>query len=132
MTGEGLDPKEVWKARLKEIGYINQKAVWKKIPRAEAQMRGIKVIGTRWIDVNKGDAKRPELRSRLVAQEYNMGKEDGIFAATPPLEAVKMQVDEAATMDRGQQQEENVIMVNDVRGRSLKRRCKDPCVLSCQ
>ena len=48
-----------------------------------------------------------------MAQEYNVGKEDGIFAATPPLEAVQMQVSEAATMDRGQQ-EDKVIMVNDV------------------
>ena len=64
--------------------------------------------------MNKGDIHRPELRSRLVAQEYNVGKEDGIFAATPPLEAIQMQVSEAATMDRGQHQEEKVIMVNDV------------------
>ena len=46
-------------------------------------------IGTRWVDVNKGDDKSPEYRSRMVAKEFNDIKREDIFAATPPLEAKK-------------------------------------------
>jgi hypothetical protein len=47
-------------------------------------------IGTKRIDINKGDAKNPEYRSRLVAQESKRDKTDDLFAATPPLEAKKL------------------------------------------
>ena len=46
-------------------------------------------IGTRWVDVSKGDEKYPDYRSRLVAQETNDKKREDLFAATPPLEAKK-------------------------------------------
>jgi hypothetical protein len=115
ITGVGLNPKEVRKARMKEIDYIVKKQVWVKMPRAEALKKGYKIVGTRWIDVNKGDEINPDLRSRLVSQEFNVGKTDGIFAATPPLEAVKMLISESATMEKGQcLEEEKVMMVNDV------------------
>ena len=47
-------------------------------------------IGTRWVDINKGDEKNPEYRSRLVAQELNQSKRDDMFAATPPLEVLRL------------------------------------------
>ena len=68
ITGEELDAKEVKKARLKEVGYIHEKKVWRKISRREAQRRGIKIVEVRWIDVNKGDTQNPVFRSRLVAK----------------------------------------------------------------
>ena len=64
--------------------------------------------------MNKGDVANPDLRSRLVAQEYNVSKETGIFAATPPLEAVKMQLSEVATVEVGQCSDDKIIMINDV------------------
>ena len=33
---------------------------------------GGKIIGTRWIDVNKGDEKNPVYRSRLVGKEFHI------------------------------------------------------------
>ena len=42
------------------------------------------------MDINKGDRKSPEFRSRLVAQEIKKDKRDDLFAATPPLEANTM------------------------------------------
>ena len=47
-------------------------------------------IGTRWVDVNKGDDVNPEYRSRLVAREIKRDKRKEPFAATPPLEANKI------------------------------------------
>ena len=39
--------------------------------------------------MNKGDDENPEIRARLVAKETNKGYMEDIFAATPPLEALK-------------------------------------------
>ena len=50
---------------------------------------GKQPIGTRWVDVNKGDELNPDYRSRCVAQELNTGPSDEIIAGTPPLEAKK-------------------------------------------
>ena len=58
---------------------------------------GKQPIGTRWVDVNKGDDINPEYRSRLVAQEVKTSKNDELFAATPPLEAKKMLLSMAVT-----------------------------------
>ena len=60
-------------------------------------------IGTRWVDVNKGDDQNPDYRSRLVAQEINDHKREDLFAATPPLEAKKMLMSLAVTEGFGYQ-----------------------------
>ena len=46
-------------------------------------------IKTRWVDVDKGDRDRPDIRSRLVAKEIAFRRSDDFFAATPPLEALR-------------------------------------------
>ena len=88
--------------------------VWKKIRRSEARKMGIKVVKTRWIDINKGDRFNPNYRSRFVAKEFNDGKggEPGWFAATPSLEALKLILSDAATRRKGRRRK--VIMINDV------------------
>eukprot|EP00973_Karenia_brevis_P069778 9700770-Karenia_brevis.AAC.1 len=73
--------------------------VWIKITRKEAMARNIKIVGTRWIDVNKGDKGSPMLRSRLVGQEFRDGADDSLFASTPPLEAMRLLVSDVATVD---------------------------------
>ena len=113
-TGESLDPKEVRKARSIEMAYVRSKGVWEKISRSEACRRGIKIIQTRWLDINKGDMWNPNYRSRFVGKEYNNGKNGDVswFAATPPLEALKLIVSDAATFHRGKKYK--AIMINDV------------------
>ena len=44
-----------------------------------------------------------------MAKEFNRGRDASLYASTPPLEALKLLVSEAATGD-----EDNVIMINDV------------------
>ena len=112
LTGEELDTEAVKAARKKEIGYIDDKKVWKKILKEEAVRQGWKIIQTRWIDVNKGDIENPEIRCRLVAKEFNTGEQEGLFAATPPLEALRLLVSDAATVQDGRSRK--VIMINDV------------------
>ena len=113
VTGTQLDRKEVMKARATELGYVKLKKVWTKIPRSVAVARGWKIIKTRWIDINKGDITNPNYRSRFVGKEFNNGVEEGLFAATPPLEALKAMISELATEDEGEV-EETVLMINDV------------------
>ena len=112
LTGASLDPLEVGRARRLEIEYARRKQVWTKITRAEARRRMLKIIKVMWIDVNKGDAQNSNIRSRLVAKEFNNGVQDGLFAGTPPIEALRLLVSAAATTEAGE--EDNVIMINDV------------------
>ena len=49
------------------------------------------------MDVNKGDSKRPLVRSRYVAMEIAYSKDDHFFAATPPLEALRLLLSKVAS-----------------------------------
>ena len=56
------------------------------------------LILVRWVDNNKGDNKKPEIRCRIVAKDLKKGnKREDLFAATPPLEAKKALMSMAAT-----------------------------------
>ena len=87
ITGLPLDAEKVREARSVEVDFFRKKGVYEKMPRSQVQ--GKKVIKVRWVDVNKGDDKHPDYRSRLVAKEINTGKRPDLFAATPPLESIK-------------------------------------------
>ena len=64
--------------------------VYIKVPLQECwDATGQGPIGTKWIDINKGDKLHPEYRSRLVGQEIKMDKRSDLFAATPPIEALR-------------------------------------------
>ena len=89
VSGSQLDPEGVKIARRLEIKHVHDKRVWKKISRRLAQQHGYKIIKTRRIYINKGDAESPNYRSRFVAKEFNTGDQDGLFASTPPIEAVR-------------------------------------------
>ena len=117
VTGSPLDPKEVQRARLKEMQYINSKQVYRKVLRADAKRRGIPILRTRWVDIDKGDDHEHNYRSRFVAMEFNTQKVNGLYASTPPLEALKLLISDAATRTSDtfkEEEEEKVIMVNDV------------------
>ena len=92
------------------------------MPIAECLARtGKQPIGVRWIDHNKGDDLHERYRSRLVAQQYNSGlMEDNIFAALPPLEALRIVIFNATTVKRGK-----VIMIADVRRSYMYARISD-------
>ena len=95
LTGKELPAEGVKAARAEEVSVIKQMGVWEVIPRPANE----KVIGTRWIDINKGDGARLKLRSRLVAQELKRARgpqqpEDqstwsDFFAAMPPLSSLR-------------------------------------------
>ena len=97
VSGEQLDPGLVQQARAEEIMYYEKMGVYKKVPKQECYNRtGKAPIQVRWIDVNKGDRAHPNYRSRLVAKDFNTGHNDELFAATPPIEALRCVVSPAA------------------------------------
>ena len=97
-SGKPLIPELVDKARLEELGEIAKHGVYENVPLDECwKATGKPPVGTRWVDVNKGHDEKPDYRSRLVAQEINKQKREGLFAATPPLEAKKILMSMAVT-----------------------------------
>ena len=92
-----------------EIGCAKDKKVWKKIPRSTAVRNGWKIIKSKWIDINKGDAKNPVYRSRFVGNQFNTGDIDGLFAG---LEALRPILSRTSTTAR--EKWPKTIMINDV------------------
>ena len=115
VSGNDLVPALVRTARDEEIAYFAKREVYKIVPRSHQRATGGKIIGTRWVDVNKGVAEVPDCRSRLVGREFNIGKDDNLYAATPPLEALRWVLSVAGTWARGRFRERRSVMINDVR-----------------
>ena len=91
ISGEPLPAAAVRTARAEEVAFMEEWGCWTRAPYEEAvTCGGRKPIATRWVDVNKGDAASPDVRSRLVAKDFAGQRDDSFFAATPPLEALRM------------------------------------------
>ena len=97
-TGEQLERTLADSARGEEMTEVRKHNLYKKVPISKCyEVTGKALVRTKWIDINKGDRARPEYRSRLVAMEIATGKRDDLFAATPPLEAIKVLLSLAVT-----------------------------------
>ena len=68
VSGAVLDPGMVHTARKTEMDYFKGMVVYDRVPRSEQWETKGKIIGTKWIDVNKGDVENPDIRSRLVGK----------------------------------------------------------------
>ena len=116
VTGEPLNPGLIMRARGEEMGGFKEFGVYEYELREVAMKDSEgKFIGTRWVDTNKGTAEKPEVRSRLVGQEFARGEvRDDLFAATPPLTATRMLL--SALASRGRQgPRDHRIMLLDVK-----------------
>ena len=61
LSGSMLDPETVRRARKEEIAEVHKHRVYTKVPLEECyEKTGKAPIGTRWVDVNKGDSVHPE------------------------------------------------------------------------
>ena len=88
VSGAVLDSALVHAGRAVEMGFFKHMGVYERVPRTEQKKIGGKIIGTKWIDVNKGDMDNPKIRCRFVGKEFRTGPDDALFASTPPLEAL--------------------------------------------
>ena len=69
ISGAVLDPALVSNARKEELEYFKSMKVYEYAPLSECwDQTGHAPIGTKWIDVNKGDTDKLNYRSRLVAK----------------------------------------------------------------
>ena len=89
-TGTILDKEAVIEARILEIDFFKRMKVYEKVPRWMS--KGKKVISTRWVDTNKVDESKPDIRCRLVGREIKYDKRTDLYAATPPLEMLRILV----------------------------------------
>ena len=105
-----LDPKEVRGARREEISYVHKMNLYDKVFVSDAYKHiGKPPKSARWIDINKGDSEPSKYRSRLVAREINTSNRNNLFAATPPLEALKITFSITTSGNNGE-----MSMVNDI------------------
>jgi len=93
------------------MDFFKKRGVYRKVLRIEAIKKGAKIIKLKWIDTNKGDTENPNYRSRLVGMEFSSGADPENFAATPPLEALRVVVSHAGTVKNGKARK---FMINDV------------------
>ena len=70
-------------ARRLELEFFRKMGVYAKVPRSMAGNN--KVITTRWIDTDKGDAENPNYRARLVGREIKTDERPDLFAGIPPV-----------------------------------------------
>ena len=78
--------------------FFRKMQVYTRVSRAMQKMKGGKIIGVQWVGASKGDSEKPDTRSRLVGQEFNTGKNDELYASTPPLEALRFVISSAAIL----------------------------------
>ena len=98
LSGRSLDPGLMVKARREEIQYFRDMGVYEKVDLGECwKETGKAPIAVRWVDINKGDALKPNYRSRLVAKEFNTGPCPELYAATPPSECLRLLLSKVAS-----------------------------------
>ena len=69
ITGAALPPDLVRQARAEEVKFMLDWGVWERAPIADCwHETGKAPIGSKWVDVNKGDASKPLIRSRFVVK----------------------------------------------------------------
>ena len=109
LTGLPMDPDLVRAGRRVEMDFmakLGDRGVWEYSTTDECyQETGRKPLGVRWVDTDKGDKDRPDYRSRLVVQETRSqstiepGDVGAVFAATPPLECLRLVCSEVMSSD---------------------------------
>ena len=120
VSGVALDPQEMRRARREEIKFVRDMDLYVKVLKEECYTRtGKAPISVGWIDINKGDQAQPNYRSRMVAREINTHRREDLFAATPPLEALKLILSMATTGNKGE-----ILMVNDINRAFFHARAK--------
>ena len=85
LSGEALPPHLVRAARREEIDFMLDWQVWEEVPLEECwRVTGKGPLGSRWVDVNKGDDAEPNVRSRFVAKEIAFYKDCLLYTSPSP------------------------------------------------
>ncbi|CAK0826208.1 unnamed protein product, partial [Prorocentrum cordatum] len=108
VNGGYLEAGLVAQARTVEREWVKKQELIEIVPRSQAFAEtGRPPIPLKWVDTNKGDAERPNYRSRLVVKEIKAKKRPDeqleaseVFSAMPPLEAMRSLVSLMVTWTR--------------------------------
>ena len=111
-------------ARKLEMDVFKRMKVYSKVDRATAKQLGAKVITTKWINTNKSDEKNPDYRARLVGKEIQTNQRPDLFAATPPLESLRMILSICASNQHGNSPYR--ILSNDIKRAHFFAKAKRP------
>ena len=92
MTGLALPGMLVRAARREEMQYMLKMGVFREA--TEEERLRLWPLPSRWVDIDKGDPKTPNVRCRLAACEtrslsWNLGVAE-TYSATPPYAALRM------------------------------------------
>ena len=124
--GDELDMKLLRKGRKEEIDYMESRGIWEVCDEDEAwRETGHGPVSTKWVDTNKGTKEEPLVRCRLVARDFRKkGEKDreDLFAATPPLETIRILMSKAATR---RQDNTKKLMFIDAKKAHINPECKD-------
>lgn len=96
ITGEWLPADLVRQAKVEELADMYRRGVWAEVPTTSCYTQtNAGPISVRWVITNKGDAKRPAVRARLVARHIvaKYGGKEGLYelsVAMPPLELIQL------------------------------------------
>ena len=101
VSGSWLDPAAVKRGRDVEMTFFKNMQVYERVPGSDQLKAQGTIICTKWIDVSKGDLDNPNIRCRLLGTYFRRGPDDALYASTPPLEALRVIVSRAATVDVG-------------------------------
>ncbi|CAE8585163.1 unnamed protein product [Polarella glacialis] len=92
-TGKAIDPKLVAEARALELDYIRRCNVYRFVPWGLAKANtGRPPVKAKWVDTDKGDELRPNIRCQRLAVEIKRSWQATAFAGTPPLESLRFLV----------------------------------------
>ena len=104
-TEKELDERAVAAARKEEIEFMRQIKLYDKVDWEECiRMTGRPPVSSKWVEVDKGTAEKPDVRCCLVALDFRVkgeGHRDDFFAAMPPLEPKKLLFKMAAATWKG-------------------------------
>ena len=129
VKGGWLPAEAVKEARREEMRFVRDAPLYRKVSRSVPFEKNMKIIPVRWVDTNKGTEEKPQFRSRIVAMEFKKASADKstdheLFAAMPPIEALRLVVSHAATTPQGEEKRE--LMVADVRRAYFCARARRP------
>ena len=88
LKGDEFPPALAQAVRAGEMQVFRERRVYDLVERSRLPA-GIRILGTRWAETNKGTAEKPKVKSRLVCEESNLTCDPSgeLFAPTPPLGA---------------------------------------------
>ena len=126
-TEEELDPEKLKEGIRDEMDFMEKMGMFEDSTEQECwDKTGAAPTSTRWVLGKKVlDNGEDIVRARLVGRDFNTGRRlnEDLFAATPPLEALKLLL--RASMVREEGGEETKLMFIDVRKAHLIPKCEE-------